>query len=200
MNENRKRSLSSEFFDEMYAGTHDPWGFETREYEAKKYAATLDALPQDRYRSAFEIGCSVGVLTEMLAQHCDALLSVDVVDTPLERARHRCAHLPHVQFQRMQVPDEFPDQMFDLIMLSEVAYYWAGADLERGRELIIEHLMPGGHLVMVHWRPFVKEYPLRGDDVHEFFLGTTEKQLEHLADREQELYRLDVFKRRSCDV
>jgi predicted TPR repeat methyltransferase len=196
VNSRPTNSLTPEFFDEMYADTHDPWGFETREYEAKKYAATLAALPRDQYSGAFEIGCSVGVLTEQLAERCDSLLAVDVVETPLKRARRRCQHLSHVTFEMMQVPDEFSDGMFDLIMLSEVAYYWAGDDLERGRDRIIDHLQPGGHLVMVHWRPFVEEYPRTGDEVHEFFLETTSDQLDHLCDRRQDLYRLDVFARR----
>jgi predicted TPR repeat methyltransferase len=189
-------SLTPEFFDEMYAETHDPWGFETREYEAKKYEATLAALPRDRYSRAFEIGCSVGVLTEQLAERCASLLAVDVVESPLTHARRRCQHLPQVTFEKMRVPDEFPDDMFDLVMLSEVGYYWAGDDLERGRNLIANHLRPGGHLVMVHWRPFVEEYPRTGDEVHEFFLKTTSSQLGHLLDRRQDLYRLDVFERR----
>jgi predicted TPR repeat methyltransferase len=196
VNSRPKHSLTPEFFDEMYADTHDPWGFESREYEAEKYSATIAALPCDRYARAFEIGCSVGVLTEHLAERCDSLLAVDVVATPLEHARRRCQHLSHVTFETMQVPDEFPSGMFDLIMLSEVAYYWAGTDLERGRDLIINHLEPGGHLVMVHWRPFVAEYPRTGDSVHEFFLETATDQLDHLLDRRQDLYRLDVFERR----
>jgi SAM-dependent methyltransferase len=193
--DNPKRSLTPEFFEWMYADSHDPWGFESRDYEAAKYAATIDALPRQRYASAFEIGCSVGVLTRLLAERCDALLSVDVVDTPLEHARRRCQDLPHVRFQRMQVPDTFPEQMFDLIMLSEVGYYWHGDDLERGRQQILDHLSPGGHLVLVHWRPFVEEYPLTGDEVHKYFLSTPDHELHHLLDRRQELYRLDVFER-----
>jgi SAM-dependent methyltransferase len=101
-----------------------------------------------------------------------------------------------VTFEKMQVPDKFPNRRFDLIILSEVAYYWADADLERGRDLILDHLQPGGHLVIVHWRPFVEEYPRTGDDVHDFFLETTGGQLVHLRDRRQDLYRLDVFELR----
>jgi predicted TPR repeat methyltransferase len=191
----QKQSLSPEFFHEMYAETHDPWGFETRSYEAQKYAATLDALPREHYRNAFEIGCSIGVLTEQLAARCGSLLAVDVVENPLEHARRRCRHLPQVDFRRMQVPEQFPEASFDLIVLSEVGYYWSGQLLDHARDLLVEHLEPRGHLVMVHWRPFVEEYPLRGDDVHDHILSTTGGQLRHLTDRRQELYRLDVLER-----
>jgi trans-aconitate methyltransferase len=196
MTEGRRPTLDSSFFDGMYADTHDPWGFESRPYEAEKYAATLDALPRDRYRIGFEIGCSVGVLTEMLADRCEALLAVDIVEAPLVHARRRCQHLSHVRFQQMQVPHVFPDETFDLIMLSEVAYYWAGEDFQQGIDQIIEHLEPDGHLVMVHWRPFVEEYPLTGDQVHDIVLSSTSESLAHLTDRRQDLYRMDVFQRR----
>ncbi len=195
MADDHQRSLTPGFFDEMYAGSHDPWGFETRQYEAEKYNETLAALPQRRYHRAFEVGCSVGVLTEQLAARCDHLLAVDVVEKPLEHARQRCRNLDNVTFRKMQVPYEFPGEQFDLIMLSEVAYYWAGEDLERARELVVRHLTKGGHLVMVHWRPYVAEYPRTGDEVHEFVLSSSGGQLRHLEDRRQELYRMDIFER-----
>ena len=48
-------------------------------YEREKYDATLAALPL-RVGSAFEIGCSIGVLTRRLSERCDRLLAVDVAD------------------------------------------------------------------------------------------------------------------------
>ena len=144
-------SLPPGFFDAIYGEADDPWSFATSEYEAAKYAVTLDALPRPRYRSAFEIGCSIGVLTERLAARCDALLSVDVAARALAQARERCAHLPWAQFAQLQVPEAFPDATFDLVVVSEVGYYWSESDLRRARDLIVEHLEPGGHLLLVHW-------------------------------------------------
>ena len=59
--------LTAGYFDELYAGDPDPWGFETSAYEQAKYAATIDALEGRRYATALEIGCSIGVLTARLA-------------------------------------------------------------------------------------------------------------------------------------
>ena len=56
-------SLSAAYFDALYAGKDDPWGFATSPYEQAKYAATLEALATTRFASAFEVGCSIGVLT-----------------------------------------------------------------------------------------------------------------------------------------
>ena len=40
------QSLAADFFDTLYQADPDPWRFETSDYEAAKYAATIAALPQ----------------------------------------------------------------------------------------------------------------------------------------------------------
>lgn len=188
------RSLPPTYFDRMYSESDDPWGFETRPYETEKYRATLAALPRDTYRSAFEIGCSIGVLTEDLAARCGSLLSVDVSERALKRARERCSHLPHVQFENMQVPGEFPEQSFDLILVSEVGYYWSHIDLLGAHLRIVEHLHPGGQVLLVHWTPFVDDYPLTGDEVHDTFREAG-GDLRHLGGQRADLYRIDLFEK-----
>ena len=97
----------------------------------------------------------------------------------------------------MRVPDEFPGQQFDLILLSEVGYYWSPADLARAAEQLIGGLNPGGQLLLVHWTPVVHDYPLTGDEVHDFFLAkaTANEPLRHLAGQRHKTYRLDLFER-----
>lgn len=191
-------SIGPDYFDMVYAANDDPWSFETSAYEAAKYAATLAALPRARYRSGFEIGCSHGVFTAQLALRCNRLLAVDVVPSVLDRARHRCRDLPHVRFAQMALPAERPDERFDLIVLSEVGYYWSLADLGRARQLLVDLLVPEGHLILVHWTPWVHDYPLTGDQVHDAVLADAAAggPLEHLAHRRHETYRLDLFARR----
>lgn len=197
-NPNQPNTLPPTYFDEVYRANEDPWSFETSPYEREKYAATLAALPQPHYARAFEIGCSLGVLTEQLAARCGQLLAVDVAAAALERARQRCAQLPQVELQLMRVPDEFPTGEFDLILVSEVGYYWSPPDLERAANQMLQALPPGGHLVLVHWTPPVHDYPLTGDDVHEFFLQQAGPNgpLQHLSGQRHAQYRLDVLARR----
>lgn len=189
-------STPPEYFDRMYADSDDPWRFESSEYELKKYAATLAALPRTRYENALEIGCSIGVLTAQLAPRCDALLAVDVVDLALERARRRCRAWPHVEFRKMHLPAEYPVGSFDLVVLSEVGYYWSERDLALARERIIGGLAPGGHLLMVHWTQPSPDYPLTGDRVHQKFLDRPGDLLRHLDGQRADTYRLDLFARR----
>ena len=191
----RHRTLPEDYFDGVYAHTEDPWDFETSEYEREKYAATLAALPEERYATAFEIGCSIGVLTELLATRCDELLAVDINEAPLIRARERLAGNPRVTFQRMTFPEEFPARHFDLVVLSEVGYYWSYEDLNRAIELIGDAVNPGGTLILVHYTPYVPDYPLTGDEVHETFRQQL-RGFHHLHAARADRYRMDVWKRK----
>ncbi len=186
-------TLKPDYFDGVYAANADPWGFETSEYERGKYADTLRSLPRPRYENAFEIGCSLGVLTSQLAPRCGRLLAVDGSETPLVRARQLCDSLKNVQIERMQVPDQFPDATFDLILVSEVGYYWSPDDFAQAQQAILEHLEPGGHLMLVHWTPPVHDYPLTGDEVHDAFLKLPGLKL--LSGHREDTYRLDVLER-----
>jgi cyclopropane fatty-acyl-phospholipid synthase-like methyltransferase len=82
--------------------------FRGEPYENAKYSATLDALGSRQFEAAFEIGCSVGVLSAMLAVRCNALLSVDINERALEAACARCAKLPNVRFALMDFPRAQP--------------------------------------------------------------------------------------------
>lgn len=188
-------SLPTDYFDELYQQNEDPWDFETSEYEQAKYAATLAALPRERYQNAFEIGCSIGVLTQQLATRCGHLLAVDGSEIPLQQARQRLQNQPHVQLEQMRVPDNFPESTFDLILVSEVGYYWSWSDLEKAQQHILRALRPGGHLLLVHWvQP--TNYPLTGDEVHDAF-RRLDPPLTHQQHQRTDRYRLDRWARRA---
>lgn len=189
-----ENSLPPSYFEKMYRANPDPWQFETSDYEAQKYQTTLDALPKSRYHHALEIGGSIGVLTAMLAPRCDSLLSLDVSTTAQQKAIARCQNLPQVSFQIAQIPRDYPQESFDLVLLSEVGYYLNWDDLRQTQQLIIEHLEIGGHLLLVHWTLPVPTYPLTGELVHNSFLECG-RQLVHLRGLRKEKYWLDLFER-----
>ncbi len=199
-----KDSLPTGYFDKMYQENTDPWNFATSDYERKKYAATLAALPRAHYERVFEIGCSIGVLTGQLAPRCQHLLSVDGSAIPLAQASSRLQSYENVTLKQMKVPDTFPEGSFDLILVSEVGYYWSWEDLAKARQLIISGLRPGGHLLLVHWTPYVADYPLTGDEVHEAFIhfGKETNTLTALTHQRADTYRLDLFERstRAADI
>ncbi|KRC35842.1 bifunctional PIG-L family deacetylase/class I SAM-dependent methyltransferase [Oerskovia sp. Root22] len=157
-------TLPVAFFDDFYRGRSDPWGFETRWYERRKRDLTLAALPRPRFRAGVEIGCSTGVLTASLAARCDRMTGVDLAQAPLDAARRRLGQA--VELLRLEVPREWPPGRFDLVVLSEVGYYFSATDLETVIDRALESMSDDGVLVACHWRHPVAGYPLGGDEVH----------------------------------
>jgi cyclopropane fatty-acyl-phospholipid synthase-like methyltransferase len=184
-------SLSPAYFDALYAKDADPWRFASSDYERAKYQATLDVLPSPRFSRAFEIGCSIGVLTRRLATRCDSLLAVDVAEAALAQARMRCAELDHVAIRHMRVSQEWPDGRFDLIVFSEVLYYLSPADVARAAERTRESLRQGGTVLLVHYI-LPTNYPCSGDTASGIFIAET-GLVPILQQREAE-YRLDLLR------
>ncbi|GAA4520174.1 SAM-dependent methyltransferase [Actinoallomurus oryzae] len=156
-------TLGPEYFARVYAGSPDPWGFTSRWYEERKYALSLAMLPRRHYEDAFEPGCSIGVLTAMLAPRCDRLLSCDVAPEAVRQARRRA---PGARVERRTLPEDWPDGTFDLIVFSEFLYYLDERDLGQVLDLATKALRPDGTLLAVHWRHPVADYPQTGDAVH----------------------------------
>ncbi len=182
------------YFDALYAADADPWRFETSDYEAAKYADTVAALPRPRYADAVELGCSIGVLTEQLAARADAVLGIDVAQAALDRAAARCAALPHVRFARMRMPDQMPDGRFDLIMLSEVLYYFGPPTLGALSERLRDIAAPAADLVLVHWLGPTPDYPLNGDVAAATFLEGAAGWAQVTRQERRQDYRLDVLR------
>lgn len=185
-------SLGPEYFDRLYAQRGDPWDFETSPYEAAKYAATLGALPRPRYSHALELGCSIGVLTRQLAPRCENLLGTDVSAAALAQARARCADLPGVVFEQRDLTADFPAGRFDLILVSEVGYYFSQPDLEILRANIATALAPGGDLLLVHYTGETN-YPLTADAVHGTVLKWEGQEWLRTIEQRTDRYRLDLL-------
>ncbi|HZX83076.1 MAG TPA: SAM-dependent methyltransferase [Reyranella sp.] len=193
MNGRAGTSLPPLYFEDLYARHADPWQFETSAYETAKYDATLAALPVERFASALEIGCSIGVLTARLAPRCDELLALDVSEQALDRARHRCREMSHIRFEKGRIPQDWPDGRFDLIMLSEVLYYLDKDDLDRLATRVCLSLVPGGTVLMVHWLGET-DYPLSGDVAVEHFTSRLERHpVRTVRQAREPEYRLDCL-------
>ncbi|MGH3152802.1 MAG: SAM-dependent methyltransferase [Streptosporangiaceae bacterium] len=160
-------TLPGGYFDAMYETASDPWGFEDRWYEQRKYAISIAMLPERRYRRAFEPGCSIGVLSRRLAGRCDHLLSCDVAEAAVRAAADRTRDLSHVRVERRQIPGQWPTGRFDLVVFSEILYYFGDGDLDQVLSSGVRALQPGGTLLAVHWRHPVADYPRSGDDAHQ---------------------------------
>lgn len=192
-----KKTLDAAYFNELYGKNRDPWNFESSEYEKNKYVQTMLIIPDDVYANVFEIGCSNGALSMLLQSRSQKLLSVDSSSIAVANAKKRLSEHKHVTVKEMEVPRDFPSQQFDLILLSEVGYFMVEEDLLLLRDKMIDALLPGGHLLLVHWTPPVEEFPLTGDQVHEFFISKSGIEpsgpLAHLKNKKEPQYRMDLF-------
>jgi SAM-dependent methyltransferase len=186
-------TLDAGYFNAMYEASADPWGFTSRWYEARKYAISVAMLPQQRYRDAFEPGCSIGVLTELLAPRCGSLLSCDLAPAAVHAAADRTRHLPQVRVENRVLPQDWPGGQFDLIVASELLYYFGGPDLDDMIGRIAAALRPDGSLLAVHWLHPVAEYPRSGAEVHHALAGT--RGLARLAAHRERDFLAEVYVR-----
>ena len=188
-------SRDAAHFRRIYDADSDPWRFRTSAYEQAKYRRTIASLGNRRFRSGFEAGCSIGVLTRLLADRCDRLLAVDIVDAPLSAARKACADQPWVRFEQKKVPDEWPDESFDLIVLSEVLYFLSPADIAKVADHVCTSLDQAGIVLLVNWRGRSGD-PCTGDEAAGIFIDRAQGWLTARTQHREDAYRLDLLCRR----
>jgi SAM-dependent methyltransferase len=188
------------YFDELYQQSDDPWKLREGWYERRKRSLTLALLPRPRYRNAFEPGCANGELTVELAKRCDALLAADLHERAVQLARERVAHAPHVRVEQRTVPREWPSETgpFDLIVISEFAYYLDSADIETLASRIAASLTTDGTLLACHWRRPFAEALESADAAHALF--DTRCGLTRLAHHDEADLLIDVWSRDARSV
>lgn len=197
--------VSPAAFENRYRNDPDPWNYQASPYERRKYQVTIDSLSRERFTSAFEPACSVGELSAMLATRCDRLLATDVSETAVRLARERCAGFTNVHIECWDLLDELPknaieachnesadrDADFDLIVFSEVGYYFDVASLALIARRLAGLLRPHGEFIAVHWRGHSADHVLHGDEVHRTL--SDRLPLEHRAGDCYPGFRLDSW-------
>jgi SAM-dependent methyltransferase len=186
-------SVSGEHFIGLYLAKDDPWDLATKWHGQREYAVTVASLPRRRYRSCYEPGCSIGLLTRMLAARCDELLAVDCVGTAVEQAREAVRDLAHVRVKRATLPAELPDATFDLIVIGDLLYYLSAEDLDALLDGLVARLEPEGDIVAVHFRDREHGGNYDGFNVHAALAGRP--GLERRVHHEDEWFLLDVLRR-----
>ena len=189
----KNATVPPEYFEEKYKANIDPWQFRTSEYERDKYQATMASLSKDRYASALEVGCSIGVLTRLLSPRCNGLLAIHASATAIEEAKS--INGGSVTFRVANLPAEFPEGTFDLIVLSEVLYYFDKTDLERLARSCIDAISRDGEIVLCHWLGET-DYPLTGAEASELFARQIKPVLPVRSVLHDSIYRLERFSAR----
>lgn len=187
-------SLPEKYFDDLYATSTDPWQLGSRWYERRKYAITMALLPQERYRHAFEPGCSIGVLTEQLSARCNHVTATDIAAAALGHADARlvrCGRRDAVTLLRRSFDMSWPAADFDLVMISEIAYYFDASTLRAILERELPRLRSDTTVLAAHWRHPVADYPLTGDEANAAIGATA--GLHHLGGYRDDDVVIDAF-------
>ncbi|WP_166215724.1 SAM-dependent methyltransferase [Pseudomonas atagonensis] len=191
-------SVDDRYFDGLYAGNDDPWAFRERWYEQRKRAITLAALPRPHYRAIFEPGCANAELSAELALRCDRLLCCDTSSAAVALARTRLSLFDHAEVRQSRLPDDWPEEKFDLIVFSEIGYYLDSQDLTEVIARIADSLTADGQLLACHWRPPIDECPLNARQVHD--LIHEQLHLPRVALHQESDFLLEVWSREPRSV
>ena len=220
-------AYSESYFDALYNDNTDPWQYQTRWYEKRKRDICLAILPQSQYNNAIELGCGNGVLSELFAQRCQALVSIDGNQRAVQLAKERLAELSHVKVIQGVVPNRLLnlkeaiieasplsndtptiEPAFDLIVISEILYYLSPNDIDTVIAWTQQNLAIGGTLLCCHWRYAIDGFTMTGETVHQrlhhaFNFANNEKH--HVAFNHQSQvidddFLLDIWQRSPSSV
>jgi SAM-dependent methyltransferase len=144
--------IAAGYFDALYKESADPWALSSRWYETRKRAVIMACLPAKHFRRVFEPGCAGGELTLQLAPRANELLATDLHERAVEQARARLIAYPHVTVQEGKLPHNWPRGSFDLIVLSELGYYFEAKEWASVIQHAVDSLSDDGVIVACHWR------------------------------------------------
>jgi SAM-dependent methyltransferase len=187
----RAPRVPAEQFERKYQSSADPWDYRTSSYEHAKYADTLAALGAPSFVSALEVGCSIGVFTELLAPRCERLVAIDFSPRAIELARARLAGLANVEVVQAGFPEQAPAGAWELVLCSEVLYYLDEETLTKAIGWLAAQLQGGATVLVVSWRGGGAGEPMTGDEVHDRL--SAEFARWHTLDGRRSGYRLDRF-------
>jgi hypothetical protein len=92
-----------------------------------------------------------------------------------------------------ELPGAWPAGRFDLIVFSELGYYFDTGELARLRDRARDSLVPNGVLVAVHWLGVSEDHVLSGDAVHRVLRAG--QGLRRIAQFRDGGFRLDTWER-----
>jgi hypothetical protein len=148
----------------------DQWWCHDSAYEVRKSAVTVACLPRMRYRSAFEAGGSVGILTELLAVRCDRLVSSDITP-PAPYPAGAQVGIDGDAVREDAIRQQWPSGQFDLVVFNEFAFRLDEKALGRVAACVSESTEVAAHVVGVHSRGAANG-PISAERSHEIIAAT----------------------------
>jgi SAM-dependent methyltransferase len=137
-------------FEKLYLEHGDIWNYETSDYERAKYRQTMDRIVALRSGNAsvLEVGCSVGVFTELLAAQFEQVTAIDISQEALALAARRHSR-PNIRFVRSDIREVPAASRYDVIVCAEILYHVPEGDVTRVVNKLADLLSDQGILVAV---------------------------------------------------
>ena len=176
----------------------DPWGYQKSWYEKRRRQLIAAMLPREKLGRVLEIGCSTGLITQLLASRASAVLAVDISAKAVELARARLQGLRQVEVVHADITQEWPEQAFEHILLCDVAYYLPEAQLRRLAGHIRAQTAAQGVLLLAHWRHGFAQVVTPAQAAHDLLAQETGWQ--RLAHYEDEDLLVDVLSASGASV
>jgi len=137
-------------FEKRYLEHGDYWNYETSDYERAKYRRTMDCIVALRSGNAsvLEVGCSVGVFTELLAAQFEQVTAIDVSREALALAARRHSR-SNIRFVRSDIREIPATSRYNVIVCAEILYYIPEEDVTRVVNKLADLLSDQGIVVTV---------------------------------------------------
>lgn len=138
-------------FERLYLENPDPWNYRSSPYERQKYSRTLACALDWRSasESALEVGCSVGVFSQMLARHFDKVTAIDVSKEALAAATDYNCVQENIRFVHACLQALDIGGRYDVIFCAEVLYYIAETDIQKVCRQLDRYLAAHGIILLV---------------------------------------------------
>lgn len=146
---------------ENWQKKQDPWSYENNPEDEKRKDILLSEIPIKEYSSVLDIGCGQGFITKHL--HGKMITGTDISKAAIKIAKKyiKNKNIKFIQNDIFDLNQKFPDDKFDLIIITGVLYpQYIGKSSTLIYKIIDKALNKKGILVSVHindW--YVSRFP-----------------------------------------
>ncbi len=154
-----KGCTEADFASVYKRATQDAWNYTENPFERERFDLVVNVLSTVRAKKALEVGCAEGHLTRRIASCVDDLMACDIMKEAIDRARANCGDLDNVRFLQTDIRTRWPEEMFDLLVYSDVLYFFSRKEVRQVIRDSARYVPEGGHLLFAnewhsHYRMF----------------------------------------------
>jgi len=169
----------------------DPWGYLYRWYEQRRRHLIAAILPQHELGHVLEIGCSTGLMAQILAHRAQYWLGLDISEKAIALAQKNLANHANVDLLRADITQHWPNRNFDTYLICDVGYYLSVQQLERLAKQIELSAQATTVMLLAHWRHAFEQAKTSTQHVHHIMGGCSGLQI--LASYSDEDLLLEVW-------